>query len=102
MIKIDIINNKQYNDFDYVVNHFHDLNPICFKYKGSFCTIHHEITPFDIPPYGIVIDREDSEMEMQDYNSINELFENTKIKNYILKDIWSEVEIVSVSELNKF
>ena len=79
------------------------MSPICFTYKEILCTIRYEHTlnNYGVKTHSLVCDRVDSEMEIQDFNSTKEMFNNSIIEGKNLKAIWSNIEIISVGGLNK-
>lgn len=97
---MNLINNKKYTA-QYIIKNFNLGDQISFEYKDSLCTIHADSlsTKKDktILNFYIVCDRKFYEMEIQYFNSIEELFKNAIIEDQKLIDVWNEVKITSIS-----
>lgn len=91
---------------DYVRNNFKDGNNLTFKYNNSLCTIHSDkITKNSNinkeQKYYIVVDTQFLEMDVQYFNSIENLLNEAEIEGKKIDEIWNKISILDITGFDK-
>jgi len=95
--KVDLMNN--YNNIDYIKKNIKDGCCIHFEYKNSICDVFYDL-PKNIKDTYLVYFSCNTmyyEMDAQNFNTIEEFFEEGTVEGELIKNIWNRVRITGTT-----
>ena len=94
---------RKYNDIEFLMNNYCLGDTIQFEYMNSLCIVEsHNYARKDYEQdisYVLICSTKGKELDLQYYNSIEELFEKGIVEDKTVQEIWPEVKIRNVKEL---